>query len=174
MNPHQFISASVTPVVLISACGLIILALYNRLSAILGRIRAFHQQKIELFESRGRKSTRDSHVLLELINSQIVKVTVKAKMIQKGLFCLLAACLAFLSCSFFSGVSAFHEDLAIVAVIAHLFGLILFACGLGWAIRELVHSLAPLEEESEYLRSWTARTDVAVIPGHDADQTRAA
>ena len=39
MNVGPVLSASATPVVLISACGLITLALYNRLATILARWR---------------------------------------------------------------------------------------------------------------------------------------
>ena len=91
MDAFHLLSVSVTPVVLISACGLVTLALYNRLNAILARIRAFHQQKMEVLEKFDKYEGDDQAILLEMIDSQITKVTVKAKAIQKGSV-LLAFC----------------------------------------------------------------------------------
>ena len=51
METTHLLSASVTPIVLVSACGLVTLVLYNRLGAILARLRAFHQQKVELLQN---------------------------------------------------------------------------------------------------------------------------
>lgn len=157
MDAHHSLSASVTPVVLISACGLVTLALYNRLNAVVARIRSFHQQKIELLENLHTHEPSDSQLLLELIDSQIGKVTVKAKAIQKGLYCLLAAVLAFLLCSLFEAASVWHESLGVVALGIHVLGLCLFFVGVGWAMRELTLSLTPLEEESAYLETLTNR-----------------
>jgi hypothetical protein len=137
------------------------LALYNRLSAILGRVRVFFSQKIELLENRGSRSMVDRQLLLTMIDSQIIKVTAKARMIQKGLFCLIGACLAFLSCSFLAAVSMINESFGIAALIAHGSGLLLFASGLVWSLRELVHSISPLEEEGAYLASLTEQHESA-------------
>jgi hypothetical protein len=145
------LSASVTPVVLISACGLLTLALYNRLGAILARIRAFHQQKIELLENRHELEFVEQEMLLDMLDSQIEKVTLKARLIQKGLCCLLAAIAAFLLCCLCAGATALHKGVGMVALGTGLLGVCLFLVGLGWAMRELGLSLSPLEEESDYL-----------------------
>lgn len=157
MDAFHLLSVSITPVVLISACGLITLALYNRLSAILTRIRAFHQQKIELLENLDQREGGDQGMLLEMIDSQITKVTVKAKAIQKGLYCLLSAVLAFLICSLLGAAAVLHESVGVIALGMHVLGLSLFLVGIGWAIRELTLSLTPLEEESAYLEILTAQ-----------------
>jgi len=147
---------SVTPVVLVSACALVTLALYNRLAAILARIRAFHQQKIELLKHIQEHEIGEQQMLLEMIDSQIVGVTVKASVIQKSLYCLLAAIAAFLLCSLCAGATVLHESVGVVALGMGLLGLFLFLVGLGWAMRELTLSLTPLEEESAYLQVLTA------------------
>ena len=41
------VAASVVPVVVISACGLLCLAFYNRLAAVVTRLRAFHREQLE-------------------------------------------------------------------------------------------------------------------------------
>lgn len=91
-------------------------------------------------------------MLLEMLDTQIDVVTVKARMIQKGLMCLLAAIAAFLVCSLFAGAAALHEGIGLASIVMGAFGNILFLAGLGWAMRELMRSLSPLEEESNYLK----------------------
>jgi hypothetical protein len=155
MDAIRLLSTSVTPVVLISACGLVTLALYNRLNAILLRLRAFHQQKIELL--RNPEAGGDQPSVLDLIDSQIRKVTGKARAVQKGLYCLLGAVLAFLLCSLLAGLAVLHESLGLAALGTHVLGVSLFFVGTGWAIRELTLSLTPLEEESAYLEVLTGQ-----------------
>ncbi len=146
------LSASVTPVVLISACGLVTLALYNRLGTILARIRAFHLQKIELLKQRHEQVRKEHTMLLEMLDTQIDVVTVKARMVQRGLMCLLAAIAAFLVCSLLAGAAFLHDRVGTAAIVTGAIGNILFLTGLGWAMRELMLSLSPLEEESNYLK----------------------
>lgn len=158
MDTVHLLSVSVTTVVLISACGLIMLALYNRLNAILVRIRAFHQQKIALLEDLDRREGDEQRqMLLDMIDSQIRKVTLKAKAIQKGLYCLLSAVLAFLICSLLTPAVLLHESIGIAALGMHVVGLLLFLAGIGCAIRELSLSLIPLEEENASLEILTAQ-----------------
>lgn len=153
MNAQQLISVSVTPVVLISACGLITLALYSRLGAILSRIRGYHQQKLGVLEDRKDRPTNERNLLLHLMDSQIAKMTAKARMIQRALFCLLCAVLAFLLCSLLTTMAVLHDSIGVIALVADVIGLMLFASGISWALKELIHSLSPLEEESSYLQS---------------------
>ena len=116
MVTSHLLSVSVTPLVLISACGLVTLALYNRLGVILARIRAFHQQKIELLKNLHEYEVVEQQMLMELLDSQIVGVTVKARMTQKSLFFLLAAIAAFLLCSLFAGVTELYEWVGIISL----------------------------------------------------------
>src|SRR5436853_6699264 len=42
----RIVSAGVVPIIVISACGLLCLAFYNRLAAIVTRLRAFHRERL--------------------------------------------------------------------------------------------------------------------------------
>jgi hypothetical protein len=153
MDISRSLSASVTPVVLISACGLITLALYNRLGAILARLRVFHQQKLDLLKSLRSSEPADAQQLFEMVDLQIVKVTRKAKTVRNGLYCLLSAVVAFLFCSLFAAASVMREELSILALTAHIVGLLLFVAGVCWAICELMLSIAPVDDQSNYLET---------------------
>jgi hypothetical protein len=156
LNSAHLLSASVTPIVLVSACGLVTLALYNRLGAILARLRAFHQQKVELLQNLHEHEGDELLMLLDMLDSQIEEVTLKAKVMQKGLYYLLTSMAAFLVCSLFAGATVLHEWMGMIALGMHFIGLCLFLVGLGWAMRELTLSVTPLEEESAYLKVLTA------------------
>lgn len=156
MDISHLLSASVTPVVLISACGLITLALYNRLGIILARLRAFHQQKLELLKGADERESDESQTLLDMVDSQIEKVTLKARVIQKSLYCLLAAVSAFLLCSLFAAIAILNERFSTAAVGMHFVGLLLFLAGISWAVRELTLSITPVDEENAYLETVTA------------------
>ena len=44
----KIISSSVVPVVIISACGLLCLAFYNRMAAIVSRLRGFQRERLRV------------------------------------------------------------------------------------------------------------------------------
>ena len=156
MDASHLLSVSVTPVALISACGLVTLALYSRLGVILARIRAFHQQKFELLKNLHEHEVVEQQMLLEMLDSQIAGITVKARVIQKGLYCLLAAIVAFLLCSLFTGATELDARIGMVALGIGFLGTCLFLSGIGCALWELKLSLIPLEEENTYLKLLTA------------------
>jgi hypothetical protein len=147
LDPSHLFAVAVTPVALISACGLVTLALYNRLGAILSRLRAFHQQKIGLLDD----PHPDQVGLLDMLDAQIVAVTRKGRLVQNGLRCLLAAIAALLVCSLLAGSSVVWPGVGVIAVGSGVLGVVLFLVGLGWAMWELTLSLSPLEEETDYL-----------------------
>lgn len=169
LDTSHLLSVSATPVVLVSACGLVTLALYNRLGVILARIRAFHQHKIGLLESLDQHEPAEQQMLLEMLDSQIVGVTAKAKVIQKGLYCLLAAIAATLLCSLFTGEAVLHDWAGIVAITLGFLGLSLFLAGLGLAMWELTLSLTPLEEEKR-LRETPHRPSSCKVPESETEE----
>jgi hypothetical protein len=95
--------------------------------------------------------------MLEMVDSQVAKVKIKARAIQRGLYCLMSAILAFLSCSLLTPATEFHVSMGMLAIGIYVLGVLLFIAGIGWAIRELALSLIPLEEESACLNLLTAQ-----------------
>jgi len=148
----DMLALSVTPGILISACGVVSTALYNRMGVILARIRSYHQRKVELLSNHQHHEVVDPQSLLDLIDSQIVAVTAKAKMVRNGLYCLLAAIIAFLLCSVFAGIAMAYDWFGLVALASGLVAVCLFITGLGWALREVTCAISPLEEETAYLQ----------------------
>lgn len=152
----DMLALSVTPGILISACGVVSAALYNRLGVILARIRSYHQRKIELLVGTQQHGV-DLHALLGLLDAQVAAVTAKARMVQKGLYCLLAAIVAFLLCAVCAAVAMLYDWVGLVALASGLVAVCLFIAGLGWAVREVTCALSPLEEETAYLQALTSQ-----------------
>ena len=91
----KIISASVVPVVIISACGLLCLAFYNRLAAIVSRLRSFQRKRLheqELLHSAGPEEGPEHsrrRRLLEHLESQTAGVVHRAKLIRLTLLFML-------------------------------------------------------------------------------------
>src|SRR5215831_2967718 len=101
----RIIAAGVGPIIVISACGLLCLALYNRLAAVVTRLRAFHRERLHEQEAlnHARKQVPADETamvmhleVLGMLETQTRHVTRRAKLIRNALACLLAcvACLA--------------------------------------------------------------------------------
>jgi len=99
----------------------------------------------------------DPQSLLGMLDAQVAAVTAKARMVQKGLYCLLAAIVAFLLCSVCAGVAMVYDWFGLVALASGFVGVCLFIAGLGWAVREVTCALSPLEEETAYLQVLTSQ-----------------
>jgi len=153
----DMLALSVTPGILISACGVVSAALYNRLGIILARIRSYHQRKIELLVNPHQHDAIELQPLLGLLDAQVAAVTAKARMVQNGLYCLLAAIVAFLLCAVFAAAAMLCDWLGLVALASGLAAVCLFVTGLGWAVREVACALSPVEEETVYLQTLTAQ-----------------
>ena len=156
VDTAHLLSSSFTPIVLISACGLITPSLYSRLGDISARIRAIHHQKIDLLKNHQDHDIEEMEMLLSMLDFQDEYVIEKARIVKRSLYCLLWSIASFLFCSVFAGASEISIWVGRAALATGILGVCLFLTGLGWAIKELSMSLAPLKEEKEHLRTVTA------------------
>jgi hypothetical protein len=160
MDLARLLQVSVTPVVLISASGLVTLALYNRLGLINARIRHFHREKMALLRELERDDSLNRRLLLNMMNAQIDRVMAKARLMVMSLYSLLLAIALFVLCSFFAAVTtvidAWHDETAWVAFGCFLLGLGLMLLAIVLAIAELTRSLQPMSEENAYLDFYAA------------------
>lgn len=148
----QLLSTSFTPIVLISACGLITPSLYSRLGELLSRIRLVHHQKIELLKNLHEHEFDEQQMLMDMLDSQSEQITDKARMVKNGLNSLLTAIAAFLFCSVLTGAEELNDWIATAALGMWILGVLLFIVGLSWAMWELSLSLEPLEAEKQHLK----------------------
>ena len=161
-------AAAVVPVVVISACGLLCLAFYNRLAAVVSRLRAFHRERLheqDQLDRFGAAATSDPSAaeaaarharLLDVLEEQTAHVTARARLIRSTLLCLLSTIGCLTVCSMMTGLSMLMPGAAGLAVGTFLAGMVLMLLAVVLAMTELRRALDPVELESRFVDSLLA------------------
>ncbi len=173
MPPLDFakiISASVVPVVIISACGLLSLAFYNRMAAIVTRLRGFQRERLqhqEILERAGGKKDAEKQkhwLMLELLELQTTHVIRRAKLIRLTLLFLLLTIGMLIGCSLMLGLSVLLPNAIYVAIPLFVLGLLSMLAATIAAALELKGALEPVELESKFI------TDVLLDDAHRGER----
>lgn len=162
------------PVAMISANGLICLALYNRLTAIIGRLRLFHKERFEvqtaLIDDLAREEQRHStDVLLrhlESLERQCGLITRRARWLRNALLMMLLGTMGMLASSLVLGLTHLWPALDSFGLGLFVAGILCMLIGIGFALCELMSSLGSLLIESEGFRTVPPRK--AEGKDHDA------
>src|SRR5580700_6237520 len=93
------ISSAVVPVVIISACGLLCLAFYNRLAAIVSRLRAFQRERLMERDRLDKSPSPLGRELLDQLELQTERVRRRAELIRLTLQFLLLTIGLLIRCS---------------------------------------------------------------------------
>jgi drug/metabolite transporter (DMT)-like permease len=161
-NWSKIVVASVAPVVIISASGLLCLAFYNRLAAIVSRLRAVQRERIqELHAYRAADSSGDidsmerHRRLLNNLGQQTARIIKRARLIRLTLLCLLATVGLLVISSLLNGAAFFWHPAAVGAAVAFMSGLTSLLLGVIFAMCELRAALDVVELESELVSELT-------------------
>jgi Protein of unknown function (DUF2721) len=147
----NIISMSVVPVVIISACGLLSLAFYGRLAAVVSRLRGFQREMLVEQEKLARTGDVGEARLLELLRVQTQQVTRRARLIRLALVYFLLAVALLIICSLSLVASWFVHQLELVAAVIFVLGLLSMLCGIIAAMMELRGALQPVELETRFV-----------------------
>jgi hypothetical protein len=156
----KIISAGAGPIIGISACGLLCLAFYNRLAAVVTRLRIFQRERLKAQGEIGheRASSQPDPVtmkmnqeVLEALQVQTVRVMHRARLIRRALSCLLLTIACLSLCSLAIGLSVVWPRLILVAVPFFVGGLLLLVLGIMFAMMEMHRALDPVELESRFV-----------------------
>jgi len=152
----KIVSVSVVPVVIISACGLLCLAFYNRMAAIVSRLRGFQRERLHEQERLGGANQNAEEIarsekLLEHLKSQTEHVTRRAKLIRLTLMFLLLTIALLISCCLMLGLSVLAPAAAFIAVALFVLGLVSMLAGMISAMLELKGAIQPAELESRFV-----------------------
>lgn len=169
---HLTIQGLVAPVVLISANGLICLALYNRLAAISSRARTFHKEWFDLFArfsamAPQQQSSADGRVIGERIRTldelghQMIG---RAKLLRNALYSLMLSVLCQLACSFAIGMAQLVSWANWLALACFYSGIMAMMWGVSQALRELRDSLAPLLREHAMIEEIHRGSPIPLLP----------
>ena len=147
------ISMSVVPVVIISACGLLSLAFYGRLAAVVSRLRGFQREMLKEQQKLAHTGGVEEARLLELLSIQTQQVTRRARLIRNALTFFLLAVAVLILCSLCLVASWFVHQVAFVAAGLFVVGLLAMLSGIIAAMVELRGALEPVELETRFVSS---------------------
>ncbi len=159
-NVYKFISASVVPVVIISACGLLGLCFYNRLATLVSRLREFQRERLDEHERyiearlEGKLTDlvrRRHRQIQEMLEIQTRRVNRRAQLLRFSILSLLATIAALTICSLALGLSTLHAAFNYLALVLFIVGALLLLLSVILAAIEVRAALQPVEQESRFV-----------------------
>ena len=160
MQPLETIESFVAPVVMISANGLLCLALYNRLAAIVSRTRTINKER---FDQLARLAVTPPAVAVEaehlrrraaMLDEMGHQLFDRVRMLRDSLICLLLSVLVMLGCSLALGLAPMSRVCGPIALVLFVSGAAVMFWGIVLAIQELRVSLDPLTYEHAEIERW--------------------
>ncbi|HEY8748394.1 MAG TPA: DUF2721 domain-containing protein [Tepidisphaeraceae bacterium] len=159
----RVLAATIAPVVIISACALLCLAFYNRLAAIIARLRAVQRERLVLQERFNSMTSTEIErctglhhtTMLESLAEQTAGIERRAKLIQATLLCLLSAILALVLCSLLNGFTIVWPGGAYAAAMMFFVGMLLLFSAITCAFREMLAALEPAQLETQIVGELT-------------------
>jgi hypothetical protein len=146
------IQAMLSPAVMISCSGLLLLALTPKLGRVIDRIRLLNQEKMNI----ARKSELEAieKERLESIEHQIGMLVYRAQLLKTSSGATLLAILLFVITSVLIGISFITEtNIVTFILITFLIGMVFIFVGVGFAYWEIRISHDTIKEEIETSRS---------------------
>ena len=147
----QTIQAILTPALMISACGLLLLGLNNRYAIVVGRIRALNDEKRKkLADPEAIDREYVDAVRFESVMQQIPSLQHRANHLRHSLISLWTGVFCYLLSSMLLGFSIFfHVKIASFAVWVFMIGIGSAAVGVVFAMLDIVlaHRVLKLEAE---------------------------
>jgi hypothetical protein len=148
---QQTIQAILTPVLMISACGLLLLGLNNRYVTVVSRLRTLNDEKRRrLSDPAAIDREYVDAVRFESVMQQIPRLLVRANHLRHALMFLWVNVICSLCASVLLGMSLFlHVNIATPAVYLFMCGIVSAAVGVVFALMDitLAHKVLMLEIE---------------------------
>jgi len=156
----ELISSAVVPVVIISACGLLCLAFYNRLAVVVTRLRSLQRERLseykEVFQreeaSKDQPALEESEAFLHFLEDQTTDILKRARYLRNCIFCLISAIFSLVLTSLALGLSLFYPVFDYVVLFFFVLGLFLILYGLIFAVLEIKIALNPVKMESGFVQ----------------------
>ena len=152
----SIIQQILAPVVVISACALLCLSTSARLTAILSRIRGFHQERIEAFQIEPGKDERADRVRamrLEGLEEQTHRLIRRAALIRNALLLLFFAIICMLISSLVLGLSTIVDGVQPAAIVMFVVGVISMLIAMILSLAEIGAALKTVRYEHSRVAS---------------------
>ena len=158
------LTAMITPAVLISACGSMILSTSHRLGRVVDRVRALSDKLEELVDTR----SEDVSGRQAIIFAQLDKLTSRARILQRSMVTFYLALGMFVATSVAIGVVAIvgNSRYNLVPVLAGLAGACFLFYGSMLLIFEARLALSTIHAEMDFIWRQTTRVAPADIVEH--------
>jgi hypothetical protein len=175
INGVGVIATAAVPVVMISACSLLSLAFYNRIAAIVSRLRSLqrecieHQEKLYLHRHStdpDEMLSRRTEQLIAMQRLQTRGVLGRARYLQVALSCLLGGIAIFVICCLTLELYAFegaNETIGVISAALFLVACLVVFTGVCYALAEMRCALEPIMQESALVEDMVRQFD-----GHKA------
>ena len=154
------LTAMITPAVLISACGSMILSTSHRLGRVVDRVRSLSDKLEELSEKAGT-AARETTDRQAIIFAQLDKLTSRARILQRSMVTFYLALGLFVATSVAIGIVAIAGNARyhLLPVIVGLLGACFLFYGSILLIFEARLALSTIHAEMDFI--WTQTTRVA-------------
>ncbi|MDQ2938727.1 MAG: DUF2721 domain-containing protein [Acidobacteriota bacterium] len=155
------LTAMITPAVLISACGSMILSTSHRLGRVVDRVRALSDKLEELAEKRASETKETTAERQAIIFAQLDKLTSRARILQRSMVTFYLALGLFVATSVAIGVVAIagNPRYNLLPVIVGLAGACFLFYGSMLLIFEARLALSTIHAEMDFI--WRRTTTVA-------------
>ncbi|MBE0642577.1 MAG: DUF2721 domain-containing protein [Bacteroidetes bacterium] len=148
---QQTIQAILTPALMISACGLLLLGLNNRYAIVISRIRILNDEKRrKLADPEGIDREYVDALRFESVLQQIPSLLTRANYLRRSLIFLWLGVIGYLVSSILLGLGLFFGlNAAAFAVWIFLLGLVSAAVGVVFALLDITLAFRVLKLEVE-------------------------
>jgi len=158
-SASEVLGAMITPAVLISASGTLVLSTSNRLTRVVDRVRILAREAEDLHEGDGARS-KQGISRVQLIADQLPQLTARAVLLRSALTALYSAIGLLVTTSIAVGlVASLDWEYGWIPVLTGLTG----ACALLWGslllVREARFAIGSTLQEMDYLRDTVSRLE---------------
>jgi hypothetical protein len=148
----QAIQLILSPGVMISACGLLLLAINNKFTSVLNRIRALTEEKRKIkINIPIRQLSEQEKQRIVSISRQVGGLLGRAKIIRNSIFCYLTAIGLFVTTSLLIGIDYFIPTIQLRYLIlgSFLIGMIVVFVSVVLGVVDIMRGLKIVELEVE-------------------------
>ena len=154
----EILSAMITPAVLISASGTLVLSTSVRLSRVVDRVRTLAETLEEIFNAPQDDIVDARRAEIE---GQIHLQTVRGSLIQRALTSFYVALCVFVGTTISTAIAAFVRGVSWMPTALGIFGRLMMFYGCVLLVRETRLALVSIDREMEFARGLRARYEAA-------------
>lgn len=139
IDASKIIQLMLSPAVMISACGLLLLGANNKYSSVLNRIRLINDEKRRLILKAGdREFTPEENLRLESTARQLKALGVRAKLVRNSVLSYTTAAALFVVCSLLIGAALFQGFIGLhyLSTAVFLAGMLMVFAGVVFGVME--------------------------------------